>query len=54
MDRAATSRRMSAPASAWRLWHEKLGSDEILIQAADRALYQAKEQGKNGCVLASQ
>ncbi|WP_266159589.1 diguanylate cyclase domain-containing protein [Dyella silvatica] len=35
------------------LWHEKVDSDEALIQAADRALYQAKENGKNGCVLSS-
>ncbi|WP_233843715.1 diguanylate cyclase [Dyella sp. 2HG41-7] len=35
------------------LWSEKTESDEALIQAADRALYQVKDHGKNGCVLAS-
>jgi diguanylate cyclase (GGDEF)-like protein len=35
------------------LWEPKLESDEALILAADRALYQAKENGKNGCVLSS-
>ncbi|GLQ88124.1 diguanylate cyclase domain-containing protein [Dyella flagellata] len=34
------------------LWSEKIDSDETLIQAADRALYQVKESGKNGCALA--
>ncbi|MBE1161720.1 diguanylate cyclase domain-containing protein [Dyella acidiphila] len=33
-------------------WESQLESDEALIQAADRALYQAKEKGKNCCVLA--
>jgi diguanylate cyclase (GGDEF)-like protein len=35
------------------VWHEGVDSDELLIQAADRAMYQAKENGKNGCVLSS-
>lgn len=35
------------------VWHEGMDSDELLIQAADRALYQAKDNGKNGCVLSS-
>lgn len=35
------------------LWNEQIDSDEVLIQAADRALYQVKEHGKNGCALAS-
>jgi diguanylate cyclase (GGDEF)-like protein len=35
------------------LWNEQIDSDEALIQAADRAMYQVKEHGKNGCALAS-
>ncbi|MGN6323195.1 MAG: diguanylate cyclase domain-containing protein [Dyella sp.] len=35
------------------VWNEQIDSDEALIQAADRAMYQVKDHGKNGCALAS-
>jgi diguanylate cyclase (GGDEF)-like protein len=36
------------------LWNGDVASEDSLVQAADRALYEAKGSGKNRCVLSSQ
>lgn len=36
------------------VWDARVSTDEQLIQAADRALYQAKEDGKNRCTVAAE